>query len=805
MQRQSVHRTARDEMKNTNQLHDELRRLETRLMLATSCAAFLMYLFTLSPGVFPGESASLMVRTLDLTPRDSAAHPFWTMLVRLFAGIPIGPLPIRLNLLSALFSAGCLALFLRLTFRVLFEAARRVFWEFLPDLPANFQEDEQERSTRAWVHGNELEHSNSILISVSDRVTATAAMLGATAATVALAFCVPFWAASVSLHYQTFDLLLLLLAGTLLEAHLARGGAGLALFAAMVCGAGAVESPVFLLGAPLMFFLLIRTAVIRDELSEGCVLLVLLGGASGVASGLLAAKLSCIDQSGAVLTFREMAMGVGRSHYQALSQSLPHVGWILLLASTVLPGLVVLFGAKRAFAVRMQREHRLLWVLANVVFTGMVVGCLLNVSFSPWAWARLNGHLPVMLGVIVALTAGFLVTYWRLSGCAPELEDDLEEDGPITAYASQFERLGARALCCLLLGVVAITPITSYRDADGHQGMFADQLAREVLTRLGQLRWVASNSLLDPHLIVQAKMQGSDLAVITLAEPLTPSRQHHIWRALTSEPEDTTTLRGAPFADTSAFLSACLIALPETAAQGATINAPGVWTEAGLIPVPDGLFYLSTDTLGHARLASYLMEDQCALWRRLNVLLAPVYCRAPYLTLYDAILRRQASRMANDFGILLETLQRVEDADASYGQSLQMDADNSSAALNCYALLRRKATQDRYGEAAQRVHRISQLFGPRASLMRLTCFYGYLRRQDPVVWAAQDPGSPFVRNATRLIASDNLYTQWLKLCVAQDGPDGVKLPVSARDVPGARAGDAQHKAAPELMAAASEH
>lgn len=774
-------------------------------MLATACAALLVYVFTLAPGVFPGESANLMVRTLDLAPRNSAAHPFWTLLVRLVAGIPVGPLPIRLNLLSALCSAACVALFFRLTFRMLFEAARRVFWEFLPVLPSDFQDDDPDRQGSAGASNNATAPSTRALISASDRQTATAALLGAIAATLALAFSAPFWSASVSLHFQTFDLLLLLVAGSLLEAHLASGSAGLALFAAMACGAGAAESPVFLLGAPLMLFLLIRTAVIRDELSEGCVLLVLLGGASGVAGGVLAAKLSCIGQSGALLSFRELALGIAHSHHQALVQALPHVGWILLLAPTVLPGLVVLFGAKRAFAIRMQREHRLLWVLANVLFTCMVLGCLLNLSFSPWSRARMNGHLPVMLGVIVALTTGFLVTYWRLFGCTPELEDDAEEDDPVTSHASAIERLGARALCCLMLGVVAVTPVTSYRDANGRQGMFADQLAREVLARLGPHRWLASDGLLDSHIIVQARMQGRDLTVVTLAEPLTSATCQHIRHALALEQDDEAALRGAPFADTSAFLVACLIAHPEAAARGVVIDAPGVWSQAGLTPVPDELFYVCAggDSPGLAWLTPSLLAERRACWQHLSVLLAPVLSRAPYLTMYNALLRRQISRMANDLGVLLESHQHQADADAIYGQSLQLDGDNASATLNRYALQRRCGDQDNCFESAQHVHRLSQRFGPKASLLHLTRFYGYLSRQDPALWDAQDAGSPALRDGARLRASDNLFAQWLKLCVAREAADAATPSAYARDVPGTRATDGASDAARELQAAAS--
>ena len=47
------------------------------LPLPVGIGFFALYWFTLSPGVFPGESASLLATTLGVEPNLSPDHPFW--------------------------------------------------------------------------------------------------------------------------------------------------------------------------------------------------------------------------------------------------------------------------------------------------------------------------------------------------------------------------------------------------------------------------------------------------------------------------------------------------------------------------------------------------------------------------------------------------------------------------------------------------------------------------------------------------------------------------------------------------------
>lgn len=737
-------------------------------MLAVAVLAMLVYGVTLARGVFPGESANLMVRVLDLMPRESPAHPFWTILVRLVSHVPLGPLPLRLNLLSAVCGAAALALFFRLMFHGLFETARCVFWEWMPVLPPEDAEDreqepEEDECAEAGQTDPNAERKGAV-IAACDRQTAAAALAGALAATAALAFAAPFWSACVSLHFQTFDLLLLLLAGNLLEAYIAGGRPEFALFTACAYGAGVVESVIFVLAAPLMLFLLVRAIVAHEKFSEGNVLLVLLGGLLGAGVGVLATRLSCLGQTGAELPVGSLVLALVRDHRLALSQALPHVGWLLILAPTVLPGLVILFGARHAFSIRMPAEQRLLWVLVNLLLTAVIAGCLLNLPHSPWAQARGGGHLPVMLSLLVALTTGYLVTYWRLHGATAETSVDTA----VASRASRASRAGSHALSGLLIAVVAATPFTSFPDADARKGAFADQFACEVISRLGDRHWLASDGLLDAHLLLQAREQRRELSVLSLGEPLTSRQRQQIWSAVAG-PAAGGMPAGEGASDAAAYLTACLAARPVARVQGAAINVPDVWTQAGLTPVSEGLFYVGAETPVRTQSVDALMSRHRALWDRVEALFASAAGAPPYLAMPQALLRRQSGRMANDLGVLLEDMGHPQEAYEAYSRALRLDADNPCAALNLCALCRRGGVPDDTAQAGQRVHVLSQRFGAQASLFHLTRSYGYLRRQPaaaetPVGNRAQAESDVWQKNR-----SDNIFTQWVALCVAPPG------------------------------------
>jgi len=79
--------------------------------LAVALIAGILYVSTLAPGVGAGDSGQLTLAARDLGIPHPPGYPLWTMLARLFVLVPIGDVPFRVNLLSAVLAAVSAGLF----------------------------------------------------------------------------------------------------------------------------------------------------------------------------------------------------------------------------------------------------------------------------------------------------------------------------------------------------------------------------------------------------------------------------------------------------------------------------------------------------------------------------------------------------------------------------------------------------------------------------------------------------------------------------------------------------------------------
>ena len=79
--------------------------------LLIALLAGLLYASTLAPGVGAGDSGELTLAARDLGIPHPPGYPLWTMLARLFVLLPVGDVPFRVNLLSAMLTALSVGLF----------------------------------------------------------------------------------------------------------------------------------------------------------------------------------------------------------------------------------------------------------------------------------------------------------------------------------------------------------------------------------------------------------------------------------------------------------------------------------------------------------------------------------------------------------------------------------------------------------------------------------------------------------------------------------------------------------------------
>jgi tetratricopeptide (TPR) repeat protein len=660
-------------------------------------AALLIYLLTLSPGVFPGVSAALMAAYTGLEPLVAPAHPLWGAIVGRLGSLGAGGMALRLNLFSALCGALAAGLFHLLVSRLVHTAID----------PAD---DTAENAVRASV-------------------------LAGLVAAAALAFSVPFWMASTRLHHQSFDLLLLLLVTHLFLAYARTRREWLGLLFALCYGIGIVESPVFIPFAPLFILYAFVIWHRHDDIRLRRILLMGLLAVAGLGLFLLAARHFCAT---ADITLRgysgywNVVLTMVRDHLRTLRHALPRVGWLLIVMLIVVPWLAAQLIAPRAL-----NEHREWGIYTlHLAMTGIVVAILGNAPLSPWRLLRGRGGLPVTLYALTAMTAGYLAAYWYLLMANRKLMKVRD--------VKQFRvRAGVwlgYAMTWLLLVVTAAAALVNGFEAGGRRGAFADICARKLLDCLEGRRWLVSDGLLDSHLTIEAARRGRPLTLLALQKNDSAIYIRQIRKLIESDPEfaglDRVRLGNSADLGVMTFVQDWMaMASNSVAARLAVMSAPDLLIGAGWTVAPNFFCFVGEPDREALRDVPFL-EVYEPFWDEMERVVPRRGGRHDPVAAHRAALRRQIGFVANNLGVLLEDLERPEEAFRVYRRVRAIDPDNISALLNMAEMLNRDP--DFMPQEKERVEQelrvfVENLEGRRLPLWSLSRHFGYVR--SPLLFA----------------------------------------------------------------------
>jgi len=637
-----------------------------------------VFTLTVSPSAYPGESARSIARVLGLFPQAPVEHPVWRMIARAVAEIPLLTLPLRLNLFSALCGALTVALLFRLTCRALFEIIRA----------------DSLAETRFYV-ADEAESEEQPAVSNRAQLKAVALQGGITAS-LALAFGAPFWAASVGAHPETFDMLLFTLMSLCLMSYIKRGTDIGLLLTSFLFGLGLTENVLFVLSMPVVLYLILRAANRHDQLSEHLFYLMVAAGLVGFGAGILA--LVGVTASQAPFNFQQLLVQIkdlARLQANDLTLGLPSGGWSLVLAEALVPLFFVFVSAKGYF---ITRDHliRRLCVLLNLGVTAAAVFCLLDHSHSPWGLARQTFRTPVIPGLATALTLGVLFAYWRLVTKTPLLT--YETDDYYTPPSRPMQAL-ALSMTALIGASVALAPFHNLGDVDGRKGAFADSLARELLALTGDASCLVSDGVLNTNIRIQAYLQARKLTLVCSDGSDTPvvAQTNQMASLVSGAPR-----KGDPHGESpKLFVEHWLQKNPWACSQVVVATSPCLWEHAGFHAVPNVLVYLGTNDVSTVD-ARLLLKRHEAVWERMDAIVAQGVPRPPMLESIVSDVGQQASRVANDLGVLLETQGHAKEADTAYGRAVRLNERNLLAVFNLYGLrLRNPALGDTLEQESQ--------------------------------------------------------------------------------------------------------
>ncbi len=637
-------------------------RYDRLIAWAIGLLTLLVYLITLAPGAYPGESAAMMASLVGLSSNAEPSHPLGSLLFRLIALPGLPGLPLRLNMLSALCGAAAIGLLYRLVSRWLLRAARISSdsgnHEIMP--PEDDPEDaprEVPRAVSPWI----ITHRSRV-----------AAVTGGLTAAAVFAFCVPFWSASTRLHFETLDVLLLLLAVERLMLYLSSGRQANLLSSAFLWGMGIVEAPVFVLAAPLVIFGLVTT--VRDHTKDPAPALLLTTVAilSGIGASLtLAIGLSYVTATGSPAA----ALGaLLRANGRAITDAWSNAGGVSTLFQILIPAGLALTITRYGISNRSPSLS-----LVHLLLLAVTVECLLGAPIAPWRQMRLHGHLPVMSYLLLALTAGYLAARgWACAGADVNMES--------TGDDTHFER-GLSALSCYaLVGVAGLTLALNLSEANGRAGAFVDALARETLTQCNGRTWLVAEREFAPHLAVVAHEQR--LPVRILAATGRAPTQLASW--IDADPglaSNRGRLMTAAATGADAFVATWFRIDDRIEQRAAVATSTDLWAVAGRHAVPCLLLDLGA-TNARSIPAGTLLASHRDGWGRINRLLPAAHELPPMLVARRDALGRQVARVANELGVALEDQGDAVGAYDAYAQARRSDTMNVSAVLNQYGLIK---------------------------------------------------------------------------------------------------------------------
>lgn len=663
------------------------RRLDLILTVVSGLFVFGVYALTLSPSFFPGQSAALAATAAGVVPPILPEHPVWSAVMGWLAGVGGLTMAVRLNLFSALCGAVSAALMFRLMSELVYRAI-----------------DQQINTAKHAVR---------------------ASLLAGLMAVAAMAFSMPLWTSSTRLHFQTFDLLWILALAHLAMVHLRTGSLACLALLAFLFGVGIVETPVLIPLAPVFAVWLLYGWLQAGRIRGERLALAVVCGLAGLSLfWVVAWRFAAVYDlsSHGYQSVWNVVRSMLRGHYYWLRGSVPRVGWLWTVLLAFVPWITVQLTASRALNDTREWSYYLLH-LALTVFT---VAMLANVPVSPWGMLAPGGQIPAVSYAMSAMAAGYLVAYWYLLLA-----------NRVLARVRDLRLLRVRmgtwlgyALTVPLMVVICAAAVINGFQASGRRGAFADECARSLLDSLGSRRWIISDGLLDAHLLLEAHRRDSDIRLIALQRNDNPVYIRQLRQMIDLEPEfaqlNRVRLKNAADLGVLAFVQDWLAADERIAGQVAVISAPDLLVGAGLTVVPNGLCFVGVRDRATLKNEPYL-EQYGPFWDHMDKLLPRAPKTRDPVAAYRHQLRRQVGFVANNLGVLLEDLERPDDAYVVYRRVRQLDPENASSLLNLVEMVSRGYKPEAKAALEKELKTFVDNLSGRLPIWSLSRYYGYVR------------------------------------------------------------------------------
>ena len=586
-----------------------------------------LYLVTMSWSAFPGLPTWILMNHLRMEVAPPALDALWGILVRRCVHLPW----LRVAGWMGLFSAVCGAASVALTGRLMVRVGYLIRNE--PGAESFARE-------------------------------ARARRLSGLVAGFYLACSIPMWVASTRSLPDSFHLLLLVVTAYVFSEYQHWGRLWRLGLLTFLYGVGLTESGTFLVFLPVAIFLVAREMFRWRSLWAWRAQLVAWGG--------LLAGLALYGLAAYLLFRRAGAAGLYDSRLDAFSQIVrEQVQQIIQVRFS--PGFpVVMFVTLMPWLTLFAMSRRSPWfyewgqVVVRLIFVGGLLGVLYNATYSPWRLLGM-GYLAVTPYLLLAVGMGYMAGEFWILGEVQVLADH----HPATRIVRRMSSGFALALPIAVLASGAF----NWNIVDGRYGKCVEESALEILDRLDGRDIVFSSGLLDDPLRMTAWELRAPVRIISAARTGSALYLNKVAGMFAESDLKMPLLQG----DFGKFIDVLLMseAGPE---RVAIIDMPDVFREFGYL-VPDGFLYRLEASADRVDPAAQV-ETQRAFWARMVQMAEAPAPEENLVRPFQDQLLLQASKVANNLGVLLAERGDLPGALDVFRTARRMYPENLSALLN---------------------------------------------------------------------------------------------------------------------------
>jgi len=691
---------------------------------AVFLSALALYALMAIEYAFPGRSAALITFVSGLDVIEVPARPLLRWMGGMVTALSFATLPFRLNLCSGVAAALILAWLYKIAWFFVFESMR-----------------EESAVTHA----------------------ARIARFAALCVTLCVGVSLPFMYAATRFNAGIFDTALIIGAVHLLCVYSRSTNLLWLLLFGVMAGISAAESPLFIAAAPLLLYL----AVITEWKQSWCRITRL------TAAGVLAAVAFALTHW---LSVRAFLISVGdapsrgavfstliavfREQMGLIGQLLPRVAWFLVIAFGAGFALITVFAVMRSI------DNRRSWMLfvIKIVLSVLLLVILFNWPPSVWQLSAGRGVMPVFSYVLACSAIGLLMASWRAQAVLDDprgdfgrtLEDDEDDDVVLNSAYQKSSSCNTLRVCGVyaapVLGLlVVVSGLLNLRAMLRDDGSFMDSAAQQLVTGLGERRWVVSNGLMDSHILIQAhqlqrrihllspyrvrdRQYGRSLLAMIAREPAFSAKEREWAASLVKY-------------NLFIFINDFFMSQKNITEMAVCMGLPDIWYDSKKVPVPEILFYggaagiAAMDAEALISQHAEFFESQKSFFSRPSGMFSKLTWG------YRVALLRHLAFVANNLGVTLDDQDLTAAAFQAYAQALEIYPDNISALLNQFDLVSRGLFPEKRDLIEKLVNAKVANATDRYPLWALNRHFGYVRNYELFVnmgweWAiSSSPGS----------------------------------------------------------------